>query len=57
MINTVDQMKTHLRQWEPFRDTWEVNKDNFIDRYEQQNNPVDVFDSDIGKYVFITRPD
>lgn len=49
MANNVELMKKHLQQWEPYRDTWEVNKDQFMARYEKMNVHISVFDVDIGR--------
>ena len=46
-LNLVQQ---HLRIWDPFRDIWEVNKDLFIQRYEQLNPSVVTFEADISRY-------
>ena len=51
MKNTVEQVKTHLRQWEPYTDMWKVNKDEYIASYEKQNYEVARFEADIGSYV------
>lgn len=49
MTENVEKLKEHLTQWEPFRDMWEVNKDQFIAQYEKNNAPISTFDADIGK--------
>ncbi|XP_034231069.1 dynein heavy chain 2, axonemal [Thrips palmi] len=50
MTTTVEQLKEHLTRWEPFRDMWEVNKDQFIASYEKMNAPISEFDLAIAKY-------
>lgn len=55
MTENVEKLKEHLTQWEPFRDMWEVNKDQFIAQYEKNNAPISTFDADIGKWVWVKK--
>lgn len=40
----------YLKNWDPFRDMWEVNKELFIQRYELLNPSVITFEADISRY-------
>lgn len=40
-----------MKMWEPFRDMWEVDKDKFIERYEQEKPNAAQFDANIGRYT------
>ncbi|KAE8744396.1 hypothetical protein FOCC_FOCC009000 [Frankliniella occidentalis] len=50
MANNVEQLKIHLKQWEPYRDIWEVNKDHCVSQYPKSNPTVAVFEADIARY-------
>ncbi|KAF7269690.1 hypothetical protein GWI33_017275 [Rhynchophorus ferrugineus] len=47
----VEKIKEYIKVWEPFRDLWEVDKDKFIVRYEQENPSAALFDANIGRYT------
>ncbi|XP_025155769.1 dynein heavy chain 2, axonemal [Harpegnathos saltator] len=44
------QIQTYLKNWEPFKEIWEVNKDLFIQRYEKLKPTAASFDADINRY-------
>lgn len=44
-----------MRVWEPFRDMWEVEKDKFMERYEQKNPSAAEFDANIGRYTEVAN--
>lgn len=48
-------MQMYLLIWEPFRDMWEVDKNRFIERYEQQKPNAAQFDSNIGRYTEVAN--
>ena len=43
------KIKEYVRDWEPFQEIWEVDKDEFLKKYEESNPTVEMFDADIGK--------
>ncbi|XP_031338901.1 dynein heavy chain 2, axonemal-like isoform X2 [Photinus pyralis] len=51
----VRHMHTYLAIWEPFRDMWEVDKERFMARYEQQKPSAAQFDSNIGRYTEVAN--
>lgn len=52
MENNAKLLDQYLTTWlNNFRELWEVNKDNFLSRYEQRNPAVSTFDGDIARYT------
>ncbi|KAJ1520022.1 hypothetical protein ONE63_004252 [Megalurothrips usitatus] len=51
MAKNVEQIKIHLKQWEPFRDLWEINKDQCVARYEKLQIPIAGYEADIARYT------
>ena len=50
MENNAKLLEQYLSTWlNNFRELWEVNKDNFLLRYEQRNPAVSKFDGDIAR--------
>jgi len=48
--NNAKLLDQYLTTWlGNFRELWEVNKDNFLSRYEQRNPAVSTFDGDIAR--------
>ncbi|CAG9862849.1 unnamed protein product [Phyllotreta striolata] len=47
----VDKLREYMKNWEPFRDLWEVDKEKFIARYEKEEPSASVFDSNIARYT------
>ncbi|XP_030749874.1 dynein heavy chain 2, axonemal [Sitophilus oryzae] len=47
----VEKIKEYIKVWEPFRDLWEVDKDKFIRRYEEEDPSAALFDANIGRYT------
>ncbi|KAL6445588.1 hypothetical protein ACFW04_000847 [Cataglyphis niger] len=45
------QVQNYLKIWEPYKDIWEVNKDLYIQRYENLKPTAASFDADISKYI------
>ncbi|XP_022235820.1 dynein heavy chain 2, axonemal-like [Limulus polyphemus] len=46
-----EEMMQYLRSWDKFRHMWEIDKDLFIERYQQLKLSVTSFDSDIARYT------
>ncbi|KAF7654720.1 hypothetical protein LDENG_00065830, partial [Lucifuga dentata] len=44
-------LHTYQKTWDKYREIWEINKDNFIQRYQRLNPPVSSFDADIARYT------
>lgn len=44
-----------MKTWEPFRDMWEVDKERFIIRYQNQKPSAAAFDSNIGRYTEVAN--
>ncbi|XP_061138372.1 dynein axonemal heavy chain 2 [Syngnathus typhle] len=53
MAATANHLKEYLTTWDKYRDIWETNKDNYIQRYQKLNQPVASFDADIHRYTEI----
>ncbi|ERL85346.1 hypothetical protein D910_02766 [Dendroctonus ponderosae] len=47
----VEKIKDYIKVWEPFRDLWEVDKDKFMERYEEEDPSATLFDANIGRYT------
>ncbi|KAM8760834.1 dynein axonemal heavy chain 2-like [Acanthopagrus schlegelii] len=51
MTANVSHLQASLKNWDKYRDIWEINKDSFIQRYQRLNPPVTTFDADIHRYT------
>ncbi len=51
MENNAKLLEQYLTTWNNFRELWEINKDMFLQRYEQRNPAVSTFDGDIARFV------
>ena len=49
MENNAKLLEQYLTTWNNFRELWEINKDMFLQRYEQRNPAVSTFDGDIAR--------
>ncbi len=49
MDNNAKMLEQYLTTWNNFRELWEINKDMFLQRYEQRNPAVSTFDGDIAR--------
>lgn len=47
----MEKIKDYIKVWEPFRDLWEVDKDKFMERYEEEYPSAALFDANIGRYT------
>lgn len=54
MIN-IEKITAYLKIWEPFRDMWEVDKQRFIVRYQNQKPSAAAFDANIGRYTEVAN--
>lgn len=43
-------LQAYLKNWDKYREIWEINKDSFIRHYRGRNPPVSSFDADIARY-------
>lgn len=53
MTANASQLQSHLKNWDKYRDIWEMNKDSIIQRYQRLNLPLSSFDADIQRYCEI----
>ncbi|XP_073321620.1 dynein axonemal heavy chain 2 [Pagrus major] len=51
MTANASHLQASLKNWDKYRDIWEINKDSFIQRYQRLNPPVTTFDADIHRYT------
>ncbi|KAI8853504.1 dynein heavy chain, N-terminal region 2-domain-containing protein [Chytridium lagenaria] len=49
-IVTPESAKAYLRNWDSYREIWEINKDAFIRRYAKLKPALSTFDADINRY-------
>ncbi|KAJ3024564.1 UNVERIFIED_CONTAM: Dynein heavy chain 2, axonemal [Siphonaria sp. JEL0065] len=50
MSNNASKCQNYLRNWDSYREIWEINKDAFIRRYAKLKPPLSTFDADINRY-------
>ena len=50
MSNNATKCQTYLRNWDSYREIWEINKDAFIRRYAKLKPALSTFDADINRY-------
>jgi dynein heavy chain, axonemal len=50
MLNNATKCQTYLRNWDSYREIWEINKDAFIRRYAKLKPPLSTFDADVNRY-------
>ncbi|KAJ3056563.1 Dynein heavy chain 2, axonemal [Rhizophlyctis rosea] len=50
MSSNAAKCQTYLRNWDSYREIWEINKDAFIRRYAKLKPALATFDSDINRY-------
>lgn len=48
-------IKDYMKNWEPFRDLWEIDKDLFMKKYEMENPSAANFDANIGRYTEVAN--
>lgn len=51
----IDKIQLYLKIWEPFRDMWEVDKERFTIRYQNQKPSAAAFDANIGRYTEVAN--
>ncbi|XP_068978772.1 dynein axonemal heavy chain 2 [Bombus flavifrons] len=49
------QMQNYMKNWEPFHEIWEINRDMYLQRYEKLKPTAETFDSDISRYTIIAN--
>lgn len=49
MTANATHLQAYLKNWDKYRDIWEIKKEPFIDRYERLNPTVATFDADIAR--------
>lgn len=47
----VQKIQLYVKNWEPFREMWEVDKELFIKNYENMNPAAKVFEENIENYT------
>eukprot|EP00842_Homolaphlyctis_polyrhiza_P005476 jgi/Hompol1/592/HPOL_005362-RA len=50
MSNNATKCQAYLRNWDSYREIWEINKDAFIRRYAKLKPALSTFDADINRY-------
>ncbi|KAJ3195453.1 Dynein heavy chain 2, axonemal [Irineochytrium annulatum] len=50
MSNNATKSQAYLRNWDSYREIWEINKDAFIRRYAKLKPALSTFDADINRY-------
>jgi dynein heavy chain len=55
MVNNAAKCQAYLRNWDTYREIWEINKDAFIRRYAKLKPPLSTFDADINRYNEISN--
>ncbi|KXS19215.1 hypothetical protein M427DRAFT_507867 [Gonapodya prolifera JEL478] len=50
MAANAARCQTYLRNWDTYREIWEINKDAFIRRYAKLKPTLSTFDADISRY-------
>ncbi|KAJ3242061.1 Dynein heavy chain 2, axonemal [Chytriomyces hyalinus] len=50
MVNNATKCQNYLRNWDSYREIWEINKDAFIRRYAKLKPALSTFDADINRY-------
>ncbi|KAJ3355389.1 hypothetical protein HDU91_005673, partial [Kappamyces sp. JEL0680] len=50
MSQNASKCQTYLRNWDTYREIWEINKDAFIRRYAKLKPALSTFDADINRY-------
>jgi dynein heavy chain len=50
MSHNASKCQTYLRNWDSYREIWEINKDAFIRRYAKLKPALSTFDADINRY-------
>lgn len=50
MSNNATKCTNYLRNWDSYREIWEINKDAFIRRYAKLKPALSTFDADINRY-------
>lgn len=50
MSNNAQKCQAYLRNWDSYREIWEINKDAFIRRYAKLKPALSTFDADINRY-------
>ncbi|KAJ3217500.1 Dynein heavy chain 2, axonemal [Dinochytrium kinnereticum] len=50
MANNAVKCQAYLRNWDSYREIWEINKDAFIRRYAKLKPALSTFDADINRY-------
>ncbi|KAH6590256.1 hypothetical protein BASA50_009516 [Batrachochytrium salamandrivorans] len=50
MSSNSTKCQSYLRNWDSFREIWEINKDAFIRRYAKLKPSLSTFDADINRY-------
>lgn len=55
VVNNATKCQAYLRNWDSFREIWEINKDAFIRRYAKLKPPLSTFDADINRYYEVSN--
>ncbi|EGF78014.1 hypothetical protein BATDEDRAFT_91203 [Batrachochytrium dendrobatidis JAM81] len=50
MSSNATKCQAYLRNWDSYREIWEINKDAFIRRYAKLKPALSTFDADINRY-------
>ncbi|KAM3857822.1 dynein axonemal heavy chain 2 [Diretmus argenteus] len=55
MTDNANFLQTYRKNWDKYKDIWEINKSAFIRRYQALNPPVSSFDADIARYTEVAN--
>ncbi|XP_064639639.1 dynein axonemal heavy chain 2-like isoform X2 [Lineus longissimus] len=55
MTANATNLQQYLSTWDNFREIWEIQKDQFIRRYQKLNPHVSSFDADIARYTEVAN--
>lgn len=56
MSANASHLQAYLKNWDKYRDIWQINKDSFIQRYQRLNPPVTSFDADVHRCCAVKIP-
>lgn len=51
VANNASKCQSYLRNWDSYREIWEINKDAFIRRYAKLKPAMSTFEADINRYT------
>lgn len=55
MAHNATKCQAYVRNWDSYREIWEINKDAFIRRYAKLKPALSTFDADINRYIEVAN--